>query len=43
LRAGMLLLIGHLYENREASIDASLNAIPYGVESLWYPERIMEI
>ena len=41
--AGMLLYIGHLYENREATIDGKLVAIPYGVEALWYPERVMAV
>ena len=35
--SAMLLLIGHLYENREQSIIGALNEIPFGVESLLLP------
>ena len=37
LISAMLLLIGHLYENREQSIIGVLNEIPMGVESLLLP------
>jgi uncharacterized phiE125 gp8 family phage protein len=41
LIAGMLLLIGHLYANREAVvIDKSAVTLPLAVESLWTPYRI---
>ncbi|NDZ12046.1 hypothetical protein C7T35_15430 [Variovorax sp. WS11] len=33
-RAGLLLLIGHLYENRQAVSTLSLNEIPMGARSL---------
>jgi uncharacterized phiE125 gp8 family phage protein len=34
LRAAILLLMAHLYENREASIEKALSEIPFGVECL---------
>jgi uncharacterized phiE125 gp8 family phage protein len=34
LRAAILLLLGHLYENREATVEKSLAEIPFGVETL---------
>lgn len=37
LISAMLLLIGHLYENREQSILGALNEIPMGIESLLLP------
>lgn len=41
LIGGMLLVIGHLYENREDSvIGASAVSLPRGAESLWFPYRV---
>ena len=37
LISAMLLLIGHLHENREQSIVGSLNEIPMGIQSLLLP------
>lgn len=34
LRVAALLLLGHLYENREQSTEASLREIPLGIQSL---------
>ena len=34
VRAAILLLVGHLYECREASIDKALSEIPFGVKAL---------
>jgi uncharacterized phiE125 gp8 family phage protein len=34
LRVSVLLLLGHLYENREQSTEASLQEIPLGIQSL---------
>lgn len=44
IRQAELLLIGHYYENREATttgtITSSINEIPLGIQSLLYPYRI---
>jgi uncharacterized phiE125 gp8 family phage protein len=44
LRAAVKLLVGHLYENREASAPGTLNVIPLGARRIldnWYmPEGI---
>jgi uncharacterized phiE125 gp8 family phage protein len=40
IRQAMLLLIGHLHENREASVERALAEIPLGYYSLLYPYRI---
>jgi uncharacterized phiE125 gp8 family phage protein len=40
IRAAMLLVIGHLYDNREASTEANLKTLPLGVESLLRPYRV---
>lgn len=34
LRQGILLLVGHYYENREGAIDRRIDCIPLGVESI---------
>lgn len=40
IRAGMLLLIGHLYENREAvNVGNIVTALPLAVDYLWSPYR----
>jgi uncharacterized phiE125 gp8 family phage protein len=38
---GMLLVIGHLYENREATTEAPLSEIPLGATTLWDPYRVV--
>jgi uncharacterized phiE125 gp8 family phage protein len=39
--AGMKLLIGHLYENREASVIGTIvNELPFAVNALWSPHRV---
>lgn len=41
IKAGTLLMVGHLYENREnAVIGAPVSTIPNGAEYLLYPYRI---
>lgn len=40
LRAAILLMLGHLYENREDSIDRALVSIPSGAEALMRPLRV---
>lgn len=42
-RQAMLLLIGHLYENREAGTDRALTEIPFGVKSLLDMNRVVPI
>lgn len=41
VRQAILLLTGHLYENREQTIDQSLREIPFGVRELLRPRRVM--
>ncbi|MCB0729345.1 MAG: head-tail connector protein, partial [Ignavibacteriae bacterium] len=41
LRHAILMLVGHLYENREATSQAgALTATPMGVERLLWPYRV---
>ena len=40
LRAAILLLLGHLYENREDSAEKALASIPNGAEALMRPLRV---
>lgn len=40
LRHAMLLLVGHLYENREASAPAALAQLPFGVSALLAPHTV---
>jgi uncharacterized phiE125 gp8 family phage protein len=40
IRAAVLLVIGHLYLNREATTDKALATLPLGVESLLRPKRV---
>lgn len=37
LKSAMLLILGHLYENREQVVDGSMTEIPFGAESLMSP------
>lgn len=39
-RAALLLVVGHLYENREASVERALQELPLGVTSLLRPLRV---
>lgn len=39
IRQGMLMLIGALFENREA--EAAADALPLGVAALWRPYRVL--
>ena len=38
-RQAILLLVGHLYENRESTVERALTVIPMGVEALLWMER----
>lgn len=40
IRAAMLLIVGHLYKNREDSTDAAMSTIPNGAEALMRPLRV---
>lgn len=39
----LMLLVGHWYENREQTSDASKSSIPYGFESLLEPYRYIPL
>lgn len=39
LRVAILLLAGHWYQNREATIPATINALPFAVDALIAPYR----
>jgi uncharacterized phiE125 gp8 family phage protein len=39
-KAAMMLLIGHLYENREATTETALQTIPLGVTHLLFQDRV---
>lgn len=43
IRAGMLMLIAHLFENREAVATGPAAAVPVGVEALWSAYRIVTV
>ena len=40
IKAGILMLVGHMYENREGSSDRRVNSVPMGVESFLNTERV---
>lgn len=40
IRAAMLLVVGHLYANRESTTDKAMATLPMGVESLLRPRRV---
>ncbi len=40
VKQAMLLMLGHLYENRETSADVALMSIPMGAEALLRPYRL---
>lgn len=39
LKVAILLLVGHWYQNREASITAAINELPFAVDALIAPYR----
>jgi uncharacterized phiE125 gp8 family phage protein len=41
IKAAMLLVLGHLYANREATNAQSISTLPLGVESLLRPYRVL--
>jgi uncharacterized phage protein (predicted DNA packaging) len=42
VRHGILMVLGHLYENREAAVDRRIDEVPLGVQRIvhqfWSPE-----
>lgn len=43
IRQAILLLVGHLYENREGTIGVgNMQVLPLGVEALLWPYRVLE-
>lgn len=40
IKAAMLLLIGHLYENRQENTTANMSALPMGIYSLLQPYKL---
>jgi len=42
IRIAILLLVGHLNENREMTSPAQINTVPHGYEALLWPYRIQE-
>lgn len=43
IKSALLLLIGHLYENREATVERALTASPFTFDALIAPYRILTI
>ena len=43
ITVGILLTIGHWYENRESTTTESVRVLPMGVHSCWNPYRIFNI
>lgn len=41
IRQGMLMLIGHMFENRELSAPILINQVPMATKHLWMPFRWM--
>jgi uncharacterized phiE125 gp8 family phage protein len=41
VRAAVLLMLGHLYANREASVDRALSEVPFGIDALLRPHRML--
>lgn len=43
IRSAILMLIGHLYENRESSAPLQIHTVPLGYESLLIPYKIWNL
>ena len=41
IRAAMLLMLGHLYANREENTEKAMTSLPLGVEALLRPRRVL--
>lgn len=39
IKVGCLMLVGHLYANREAVADVQLYEVPFAISALWKPYR----
>lgn len=42
IKVGMLWLIGHMYENREAASEKKIETLPMAVDRIWAPYRVEE-
>jgi len=40
VRAAILLIVGHLYANREENVQGAVNKLPMGAHALLYPHRV---
>lgn len=43
IKQGVILVVGHWYENREASTSLTLSDIPLGVSACWESDRFFHI
>ncbi|MFC5386578.1 head-tail connector protein [Aquamicrobium segne] len=43
LKVAILLLVGHWYQNREATSSAGMASLPFAVEALIAPYRRMQL
>jgi uncharacterized phiE125 gp8 family phage protein len=43
LRQGMLMLVAQWYEQREAAAPNGVSPVPYGVEALWRPFKVVSL
>lgn len=43
LRSLLMLMVGHLYEHREATIEDGLSTIPLGFQALMWSNRVPEV
>jgi uncharacterized phiE125 gp8 family phage protein len=43
LRHGMLMLLAHWYEQRESAASNGVAPVPYGVEALWRPFKVVSL
>ena len=43
LKQGMLMLIAHWYERRDAVPDETVQPLPFGVAALWHPYRMFRL
>lgn len=43
IRQGILMLVGHLYENRDVVEAMSMSIVPMGVKSVLHPYRVLRV
>lgn len=41
IRAAVLLTVGHLYANREATVEKAMSELPLGIDALLRPNRVL--